>query len=946
MDSFFTFIVIALIALLVGAVMGFFGWFRTSALIERVAHLERDIRKLQSELSFLTKTTPLQRGMASPEPEPAAPAATEAAQPTLTAAPTTRAAQSSSDAKTSSEPVADAPAPTPATASVEADATPEATPGAPAAETPPPPPPSSSPPPPERSFEERFGASWTVWIGGIALTLGGIFLVRYSIEAGLLTPLARVTGGALMALALIGAGEWTRRGGALGNNAIGDAVAEKAYIPGVLTLAGITTAFASVFAAHALYDLIGPATAFVMLGSVALLTMAASVLHGPTVASYGLVACYGVPFLVSSNEPAVLPLALYGLFVTLATYGVARIRLWSWLAIAGACGAVFWAHVLAFASGPADVGILALYDLATLALAAFIFVISLYPRDVRATVKIPDWLAAGVIAAHALPVFYLLQIDDFGALSVITLVVVVVALLVIASEWPAAAGTALAAAALGTLSYLSWHVPLSPEMFIAGRTADPRILNAVLDPTTNNFLSFGIGFAALFTAAGVLGTLRSSARWALAAIGTATPMAIFAIAYFRTDILTLETLFGFVALAMAAGFAGLTTLFETRLARDDDHRELAVAAYAIATIAALVGGMAILLQEGWLVIGLALLTTGIAWVEVKKPLPVLRWLAVGVAALCCLVVLENPSIAGASLGRVPVFNWLLYGYGIPALAFGTTAWLMGFRAHDLPQQAFEALTIVFSLLTVGLLIHHAMNDGNLFASADTLAERSLYTLLALAAALGLQHLHGRSGSEVFDKAAMALGALGMASIALIHLVFYNPFFTGESIGTGILFNLLIPGYLLPAVLAGALAVLSKDKRPEWYILAAGWLALALLFAWVNLEIRALFHRPRLDFGPLYDAELYTYSAVWLLLGIGLLLAGIYRQSQIIRLASAALVALTIVKVFLIDMDGLTGIWRALSFIGLGVVLIGIGALYQRLHLGQKKTAPPDEGEAA
>jgi len=42
------------------------------------------------------------------------------------------------------------------------------------------------------------------------------------------------------------------------------------------------------------------------------------------------------------------------------------------------------------------------------------------------------------------------------------------------------------------------------------------------------------------------------------------------------------------------------------------------------------------------------------------------------------------------------------------------------------------------------------------------------------------------------------------------------------------------------------------------------------------------------------------------------------------------VILDIVKVFLHDLAGVQGIWRALSFIGLGLVLIGIGWLYQRL----------------
>jgi uncharacterized membrane protein len=58
------------------------------------------------------------------------------------------------------------------------------------------------------SFEERLGTRWAVWVGGLALALGGIFLVRYSVEQGLLGPPVQVTLGALLALALVAAGEW------------------------------------------------------------------------------------------------------------------------------------------------------------------------------------------------------------------------------------------------------------------------------------------------------------------------------------------------------------------------------------------------------------------------------------------------------------------------------------------------------------------------------------------------------------------------------------------------------------------------------------------------------------------------------------------------------------------------------------------------------------------
>jgi len=62
----------------------------------------------------------------------------------------------------------------------------------------------------------------------------------------------------------------------------------------------------------------------------------------------------------------------------------------------------------------------------------------------------------------------------------------------------------------------------------------------------------------------------------------------------------------------------------------------------------------------------------------------------------------------------------------------------------------------------------------------------------------------------------------------------------------------------------------------------------------------------------------------------LLVIGFYLRSQPARLVSAAVMILTIAKVFLFDMSALVGIYRALSFIGLGLVLVGIWFLYRRL----------------
>ena len=125
-------------------------------------------------------------------------------------------------------------------------------------------------------------------------------------------------------------------------------------------------------------------------------------------------------------------------------------------------------------------------------------------------------------------------------------------------------------------------------------------------------------------------------------------------------------------------------------------------------------------------------------------------------------------------------------------------------------------------------------------------------------------------------------------------------------------------------------------------------AVGLALAYLSLEVRRAVPRPGADRGPFTDAEGYTYSAVWLAFGVVLLLAGILLRSQPARLASALVTTLTIVKVFLFDMRGLTGIYRALSFIGLGLVLMGIGWLYQRLLFPRRPpaAAPPPAAAAA
>src|SRR5581483_2467264 len=150
------------------------------------------------------------------------------------------------------------------------------------------------------TLEERLGTRWAVWVGGLALALGGLLLVRYSIEQGIFGPGVRIALGALFSLALVAAGEWFRRT----ERAPPIQQIPAAHVPSILTAAGTASAFGTVYAAHALYGFIGPAAAFVLLGIIGIATMLAAALHGPALAGLGLAGSLVVPLLVSSDSPS------------------------------------------------------------------------------------------------------------------------------------------------------------------------------------------------------------------------------------------------------------------------------------------------------------------------------------------------------------------------------------------------------------------------------------------------------------------------------------------------------------------------------------------------------------------------------------------------------------------------------------------------------------------
>jgi uncharacterized membrane protein len=786
---------------------------------------------------------------------------------------------------------------------------------------------------PTISLEERLGTQWAVWVGGLAVVLGGIFLVRYSIEQGLLGPGVRVVIGALLALALIVAGEWARRSERL----VGLSSSPKAHIPTTLTAAGTTVAYADVYAAYALYNFLAPSVAFILLGLVALATLVAALLHGPALAGLGLVGAYVTPVLVASDTSDYWSLYIYLAVVTAATFALARVRMWRWLTITAVAFSAAWTLPgLGIVSVDA-LGAHAFHVIVGFALAALLMVAGLLLGPDADGGRI-DGVSSAALTAYLIAATLLVLASRHDPLALATFVLLVVATVAIAWRAEAAAAAVPAAALLVALVIARWSVDL-----IIGHLLAPSgpVAGAVPEPPKADVgwhLVLATGFALLFGAAGYRAQGRSQRPivpilWSASAVFT--PIAILAALYYRIAKLEPSIPFAACALLLSVLYALATERLDQRPPRPG--LAAAGALFATGAVASLALALTMALEKGWLTVALALMVPGIAWVSDKRPLPALRVLAAVIGAVVVARIAWEPRIVGQSVGTQPIFNWLLYGYGIPAAAFWWGGYLLRRRADDVPARMIDSGAIVLTVLLAFLEIRHFINHGDVYRDASSLAELALQVSLGLAMAIGLERLRLRTHSVVHDVGALAIAALVLAAIVLGLLLLKNPLFSGEPVG-GRFINLILLGYGLPAVLAAVLALRLRGVRPRAYSAAAAVTAVTLALVYLSLEVRTLYHGEVLSEGPTTDAEQYSYSAVWLAFGVALLAAGVLLRSQAVRFASAAVVILTVLKVFLVDMHDLTGIYQGLSFIGLGVVLLGIGWFYQRLLLPRRAGA--------
>lgn len=854
--------------------------------------------------------------------------------------------------------------------------------------------------PPRIALEELLGSKLPIWGGGITLAVAGFFIVKYSIDTGLLSPGVRIVLALVFAAVLVAAGEFAKRWSA---TAIDPRVSQ------ALAGAGIAVAYAAILMAANVYALIGPGVAFAGLAAVTIGALALAFRLGAPSAVLGLVGGLSAPALVG-GKGSIAILAIYLALTIAGVAGVARNRKWRWLAALALGGGFGWGAIMLVMQ--------AIDVTATLSIGAYLIVLAfaipiIAGRDAKGLIRLlPPALAATQLAI-------LIVQGGYGPLVWAFYGLLAAGTIAVARMDAAQRLLPPMALAVGIIVTAIWPVPpfaLFVAVVVIG--ASLFAIDAALRLPKGDKRDAGQLVAALIASLS-LGYFKTNGisghSWAAIATLLAVPPMAFALLQWRRDaksdprfvILIAGSLalldaaaslaFGhrwwgpaMAALAAATAFIAnrtacnqvamvarvglaiaITALFGAPAVACHAHSDkwliavtLALAAaasaafahfeigrrwsLAVQALAALLFSLALgqVVPDQWLAV--ANIGVALALIEAGRlrGKPVLAG-AGAIGAVGALLTLEPlgivlTGVAGTISGMpllvtaVPQPLDALVKLVLPAALIGVAAWRTG---GAVPRIATTAILWTAGVIGLaGLLV--------LWKQLFMLDSNAAFVLRGMAERVSLTTLlyaggwaawHQRARLAIARPVALTLTALALARTIGFDVLLFNPLWVRQQVGGWPLVNLLVPAYLLPLFWLAQAA----RREPAMAARAASvWtgIQMALVLAFAASSVRQVFQGTLLDVGGVGMAEDITRSLVAIGVAVGFLVWGIRQRVRAWRIASLGLMLLAVGKVFLFDASGLEGLARIGSFVALGLSLIGIGWLYSR-YLSRDE-APP------
>jgi len=744
-------------------------------------------------------------------------------------------------------------------------------------------------------FERWVGGRLMIWAGGIALAVAGVLLVRYSIQIGLITPGVQMGIAALFGLILIGLGEAARSR---------PAWSVDARVAQALVGAGILVLYATAYGSLVVHHLIGGGTAFALMVAVTVAALVLSLRHGSPAAVMGLVGGFATPLLVGERSQSAIPLLAYLSLLDVALFALAGRRGWTWLAAGAALISFGWGAAILFWPPPD-----------ALSAGAFILAVAIGASLLRAGKGWElDFLRPAAIAL--VEIAFLVAREDVGLPAWGLFGLLSAACFVLDGRKPEFRPLPLIALLLALLLLI-----LKAERQIA-------YLPAV-----------AAGVTLLFAAGSVPALLRRRAPGLAAATFCLAFLAPASILRVERAALLDRPAWGLLFLLLAIGPAWLAWARRSEASEEGSDWPLALAAATAAALAAI--GLRDLvppplLGAAWLVIALALAFAA-------------RRLGDGAVANLALVGAAVSAVVAAATVQALWRTLLGSVAGDPALALNLPGTMVALEALLLPAgllailwrvlpeppRSARALALALAGLFAIAAAYVAFKHGFGLSSREDFvargfAERTILnqSLFLLGWLVCRGHLPVRGlDRDGRWRAGTALTALAAARLVWFDMLLHNPVATAQNVGALPVLNLIAPAYLMSALW------LYSARRGAAHELRSGlWLILSLasLILGVMLTVRQGFQGPLLDRPGLSSTESYGYSLAGLLLSIALLLGGIRGRDKAVRIAGLGLLTATTVKVFWVDAGALEGVLRILSFLGLGLALIGIGKLYTKV----------------
>jgi uncharacterized membrane protein len=823
---------------------------------------------------------------------------------------------------------------------------------------------------PSSGFEEMFGRRLLIWAGGLTLAVAGVLIVRYSIEAGLLSPWVRVLFGLAFGTGLIGAGEVALRRD--------DAVRDP-RVRHSLAGAGVATLYAVTLAATHLYGLIGPGAAFAAMAVVTILAGVLAMRFGAPSALLGLAGGLAAPALVGTGEPNVPLLTLYLGLTIGGLCALGRQQRWWWLSALALAGGFGWGAALIVSGGQglADALSVGVYTLALAVALPFLLV-----GDRAALLRIGASLlgCAQLAALVALGGFAPLDWGLFGLLST--------AILWLSRRELAFADLPALALAVAILLGLAWPAPTVAEMvaLLVALVAihalpaalrmwrdDARWIDAAMVAAVA--LAIGVLPAIHFndtgwvTLAGVLLAAVAAARgWHVPGRTDDARFATLAVTAAVLVMMATAQLFPFAAWPSAAALLGAVLLM-LGIAAKDRRVERADWAFAAGTMALLSGSAGIdrLIGEGgaghiavWIIP--ALVSAGLAWrmtgrrgiatqaaavligygataqlvpasavplvpVGMLLALAATRAAAVRPAAITAgavalgwaivpLLAWSGAALTAATGAMVPVGDWppvadAILRLALPGVALLLAGWLLLLPGRM--QAVVLAAGGILSGVAANVALHQAIGiDDQATFVARSMAGRALWELLVALAAAGAWQVGWR-------RAAIVSGGLALAHVALFTGMVLNPLIVLQQAG---------PWLALSYAVAAAMLWAAPRMVPGIGRMRDAALMVLIVVAGFTL-LRQASHAPMPLAAGTAAGEQIARSILALALAGAFLTIGIVRHARDWRVASLVLMLFAVAKVFLFDAAGLDGLARIASFAALGFSLIGVGWLYSR-----------------